>query len=57
MDGTKPVPPETQVSRDIRAVAGGARFVAAWFCNYLMGKKVAVNYADARPAPETIETD
>ena len=33
-DGTKPVPPKMRVPRNICAVMGGPRFVAAWFCNW-----------------------
>ena len=35
VDATKPVPPKTQVPRNICAVVGVPRFVAAWFCNCL----------------------
>ena len=46
VDGTKPVPHKMQVPRNICAVMGGPRFVAAWFCNYPLSKnRILLSFA------------
>ena len=58
VDGTKPVPPKMQVSRNICAVMGGPRFVAARFCNCLTRHSSLITGDFAAPVfrPDTLNT-